>query len=594
MLNQVNLEAVYILKTLILFVISGILAIWLGFFAFDNITMLEYYKNYVFWFLTINIILWVISILKVYSSGSNNAKESIDKFKVFIHSHKIAILMSFILMAASVNFCKPEFRIFADEINLLSDSQNLYEAQECYTTHSVLEYSNGGKIILAAVLDKRPALFPYLISIIHFLTGYRPENAFIINFLTGFLSLILVYYLIQLFWGKYWGISGILCLASYPLFIRYTNSGGFEVFNLLCSLIFFVCLYKFIKSPDALRAEVLLLFVPLLSQSRYESVLALFIALPLVFFVLPRKEYANLGYSFIIFPLLLVAPAWLRLITSNAESWQVDSLEGGFGINWLFVNIKKALEFYFSGKSIYGINYILSYLALIGFVLFVYKLASNKPIYRENTVNKDKEFFSYKTFWLSVFAFYLLHALVRFIYSWIDLTNPIINRLGIIFLPFLVIMSVYLLFEISKKLNYCKYSIFIILLIPYFSGCWSYINIKDSQPYLDFYSCKSLLEKSFPDKNQYILIHYKPNLYTPFGYNSVGYNYYNKPEINKLVKEFYSQNQSKFYLAFQMVDLKTKSTYFPIPDDLDYENIFETIIDNAYILRVSKCVPQQK
>lgn len=90
------------------------------------------------------------------------------------------------------------------------------------------------------------------------------------------------------------------------------------------------------------------------------------------------------------------------------------------------------------------------------------------------------------------------------------------------------------------------------------------------------------------------MIHYKPNLYTPFGYNSVGYNYYNKPEINKLVKEFYSQNQSKFYLAFQMVDLKTKSTYFPIPDDLDYENIFETIIDNAYILRVSKCVPQQK
>ena len=580
------------MKTLILFVISGILAIWFGFFAFDNITMLEYYKDYIFWFLTIDILLWIISLIKVCSSNSSKAKES---FNAFIRNHGITILISFLLMAITTYICKPEFRIFADEINLLSDSQNLYEAQECYTTHSVLEYSNGGKVILAAVLDKRPALFPYLISIIHFITGYRPENAFVLNFLTGFFSLILIYYLIQLFWGKYWGISSMICLASYPLFVRYTNSGGFEVFNLLCSLIFFICLYNFIKIPDAARAEALLLFVPLLSQSRYESVLALFIALPLVFALLPRKEYSNLSYNFIIFPLLLAPPAWLRLITNNAESWQVDSLEGGFGIKWFFLNIKKAFEFYFSGNSNFGINYILSYFAVIGFLIFVYKLISNKPIYNSNSIKEEKESFSDKTFWISVFVFYLLHAVVRFLYSWIDLTNPVINRLGIIFLPFIVIMSVYLFFEISQKLYYFKYAFFILLFIPIFSGCWSYINLKDSIPYLDFNTCNSFLEKNFPDKNQYIIIHYKPNLYTPFGYSSVGYNYYNKPQINSTVKEYYSQNQCKFYLAFQMVDLKTKASYdySLIPEDLESNNIFETIINNTYILRVSKCVPKQ-
>ncbi len=580
---------------MIFFVISGIFALWFGFFAFDNFKMLELYKDYVFWFLTINIILWIISVLRVYSSNSNSPKESINKAKAFLYNHRIAIIISFLLMLVSTYFCKPEFRIFADEINLLSDSQNLYEAQECYTTHSVLEYSNGSKVILAAVLDKRPALFPYLISIIHFLTGYRPENAFVLNFLSGFLSLILLYYLIQLFWGKYWGISGLIFLASYPLFIRYTNSGGFEVFNMLCSLIFFVCLYNFIKNPDATRSEVLLLFVPLLSQSRYESVLALFIALPLVFLVLPRKEYSKLSYNFVIFPLLLVAPAWLRLITNNAESWQVDSLEGGFGINWILVNTQKAFSFYFSRNSNYGINYILSYLAVIGFILFIYKLILNKPIYDEKQQIDDKDHFSYKTFWFSVFTFYLLHALIRFIYSWIDLTNPVINRLGIIFLPILVIMSVYLLFEISKKLIYCKYVFILILLIPYFSGCWSYINKNDLSPYLDFYTCNRFLEKNFPDKSQYILIHYKPNLYTPFGYSSVGYNYYIKPNINTAIKEYFSQNQSKFYLAFQMLDIKTKAPYSNsvIPDELASENIFETDISNSYILRVSKCFPKQ-
>ncbi|MBQ2591647.1 MAG: hypothetical protein II567_00020, partial [Candidatus Riflebacteria bacterium] len=314
--------------------------------------------------------------------------------------------------------------------------------------------------------------------------------------------------------------------------------------------------------------------------------------------VLPRKEYSKLSYNFVIFPLLLVAPAWLRLITNNAESWQVDSLEGGFGINWILINTQKALSFYFSGNSNYGINYILSYLAVIGFILFIYKLILNKPIYDEKQQIDDKEHFSHKIFWFSVFTFYLLHALIRFIYSWIDLTNPVINRLGIIFLPFFVLMAVYILFEISKKFYYSKYVFFIILIIliiPYFSGCWSYINIKDSLPYLDFNTCNSFLEKNYPQKSQYILIHYKSNLYTPFGYNSVGYNYYNKPEINHVIKEYFSQNQSKFYLAFQMLDIKTKkpSQNSVIPDELASDNIFETAINNAYILRVSKCFPKQ-
>ena len=201
------------MSNIICFCISGILAIWFGFFAFEKGIMLTYYKDSVYWFLTINICLWLLSIAKIYSSQNLASKEYLTKIYSFFKNHWIALAVSLVLMVTGTICCKPEFRIFADEINLLSDSQNLYEARECYTTHSLLEYSNGNKIILAAVLDKRPAFFPYLVSIIHLLSGYKPENVFVLNFIIGFISLFLVYYIIQLFFEKYWGIIGTICLG---------------------------------------------------------------------------------------------------------------------------------------------------------------------------------------------------------------------------------------------------------------------------------------------------------------------------------------------------------------------------------------------
>ena len=527
-------------------------------------------------------------------------------------------------MTLGYNFYEPEFRIFADETNLLSDSQNLYEAQKCFSTHSQLEFSNGGKIILAGVLDKRPALFPYLVSIIHSLTGYSPENVFYFNYTIGFLSLFLTYYLIQLFWGKYWGINGLIYLASYPLFIKYTYSGGFEVFNLFCSLILFIIIYEFIKYPESLKAESLLLFIPLISQSRYESIFSLFITLPLVFYLLPIKEYSKLSYKFYMFPLFLIAPAWLRVITNDPVSCQVENLNDRFGFEWFGINLTKAFQFYFSQEENYGINYVISYLAIIGFIIFIWKTFYRKKFkatesFPDNLIVVPNETSSNKLFWIFIILFYLLQALIRFAFCGKDLTNIIINRVGIFFLPFFVIMAIYLLIEICNKYffsdfyfeprfygknkNLCKSKtelkiaqliLFVFILSIYIlaSPSWSDLEKRNYLPYVEFNITKNYLEKNYPNKNEYIILHYKANLYSPFGYSSVGYQYYNKPELHEVIRDFYLKNNAKFFLAFQVVDLKTKIPYknCVIPNDLKSEIIFEDNIQNNYILRVSKCI----
>ena len=48
-------------------------------------------------------------------------------------------------MVFAVFACKPDIRITADETNLISTSQNLYEKKECFVVVSSCETENGKK-----------------------------------------------------------------------------------------------------------------------------------------------------------------------------------------------------------------------------------------------------------------------------------------------------------------------------------------------------------------------------------------------------------------------------------------------------------------
>ena len=392
-------------------------------------------------------------------------------------------------------------------------------------------------MLLKRVIDKRPAFFPYLLSIIHTLLGYRPENIFLLNLIFGILSLFFIYYLIQLIWGKLWGISGLILLASYPLFILYTNSGGFEVFNLFCSLVFFLCCYRFIEKPDVIRAELLILFIPIIGQSRYER----------------------------------------------------------FGLGSFFYNIWKSIIFYFSGEGKYGINVFVSFMALIGFILLLYNYFSkNNRSFEFSEFDYEK----HRVYFVSICVFYILHALVRFVFSWIDLTVPIISRLGIIFLPFFVAMTIVFFVELFKRFGFNKaYALLICVMFPLLN--WHNTPKMNKILFNNYELLKSMkvaydyLEKNFPNKLSYIVLRNKPNLYTPLGFSSVSFENYIEFE-NPILEHFYEKSCS-YFIALQTIDLKTNEPdkSCVIPENLKSELLAEISINPSRILRISKCVPPQ-
>ncbi len=85
----------------------------------------------------------------------------------------------------------PGFKIVMDEVMLAGTSMSMH------LNRSVVVPVRGSNIqgafaIFQGQMDKRQLFFPFLVSILHDLIGYRPENAFVLNGILAFVFLALV------------------------------------------------------------------------------------------------------------------------------------------------------------------------------------------------------------------------------------------------------------------------------------------------------------------------------------------------------------------------------------------------------------------
>ncbi len=580
------------MKNLYLFIIFGIIAVWLGFFQFNNETLNLYYSKSVYYFHSISFILFIFCVVKAFLYDENtdqllDKQVILDSIKRFLGFHWLAIVLSVTIMILSVFACKPDIRITADETNLLSTSQNLYERKECFVVGSSCETENGKKIIFYKKVDKRPAFFSYFLCLIHSLLGYKVENAFLFNSVIGILSLFLLYYLIQIYKGRFWGICGICCLSAYPIFIFYANSAGFDLFNMFCSLVLLLLIYIFIKCPKASYAEILFLWLLILGQSRYESVLSIFIVLPLVFYLMPKTEYSKLTFKTWIFPLLFLPSAWLFRITKDPSYWQLESLSQGFGLKWLFPNLTQAFVYFLTNEVTYGIIPLLSVLGIIGFIFLVLDVFKEKSDFLFGRLNQRET----RLFIAFFILFYLLHAFAKFVYSWTDFTDVTISRQSIIFFPLIIFMAISFLSECNKKYglkkSYCALAAVFLIFIYWpdlrmgcgLSNMNIYNSVRESRRYLELY---------YPNKADYILLLNNPNIFVPFKYSAIKYQDF---ESNKKLIETYLKNKTyKYLIRIQNLDLinKEKNMTFSLPGEFKEEIIYEVQIMRGMLLRLTK------
>lgn len=318
------------------------------------------------------------------------------------------------------------FKILMDEIMLLGTSMSLHFDKLALVPMRGHDLT-GAFEILGGQLDKRPLFQPFLVSLLHDLTGYRPENVFALNTGLTFLLLTLAYQAGRRIAGRAGGAVIVLLLTSLPLLAQNATGGGFEVLNLVMLLATLLLGIRFARQPGGPALNAFLLAGVLLALTRYESVLFLLPVAATLAWVGWRDRRLDLTWTALAGPLFLLPYAWQhQVFASRPGAWELASRPGServFSPAYLPDNLGHALNFLFdpTGENSNSLG-----LALLGCLALPFLLLwLLKALRTLRTLAPER----------AVFAFFVLgllaHTLLLLCYFWGRFDDPVIRRLSL-------------------------------------------------------------------------------------------------------------------------------------------------------------------
>ncbi len=319
------------------------------------------------------------------------------------------------------------FKILMDEIMLLGTSMGMHFDKQAYVPVRAHDLQ-GAFQLLDGQLDKRPLLHPFLVSVLHDLTGYRPENVFVLNAGLAFGLLFLVYAVVRRLAGMMGAVLAVLLLSSLPLLAQSATGGGFDLLNLVMITLTLALAVRYFIRPDRPSQQAMLLSAVLLSQTRYESVLFLIPVGIMLGWVWWRQGRPLLSWETVFVPLLFVPVALHQKIFSARESaWELASQPGfdrPFSLGYAAVNLPHWLNFFFDTTGEHSNAIVLS---VLGFVALPFLL-----LWCWRTMGAARTTGPTIPVAHAIFATgFAAHTLLMLFYFWGRFDDPVIRRLSL-------------------------------------------------------------------------------------------------------------------------------------------------------------------
>lgn len=258
-------------------------------------------------------------------------------------------------------------KILNDEFVLQSTAFNMHYFRDVATM--VRGYEIQGVFLSTDnYLDKRPYFYPFVVSLLHDLTGYRVANAYIVNTLLMPLALGLAFVFGRRLCGWRGAMLTVLLLGSLPLLGQNATGSGMELMNTVMILAAMLLGADYLAAPDDARLSAFLLATVLLAQSRYESALYVVSAGLTVAIVGWRTRQMQLSWTAALTPLLLLPVALQNKVLSNSPVlWELtDKSATRFDLRYVGGNVRGALAFLFNLDAQRANSLTLSILGVLG------------------------------------------------------------------------------------------------------------------------------------------------------------------------------------------------------------------------------------
>ena len=417
-MTQTESPALFSDKRVWLFLLSGAFAVVLGFFAIPGRMAITLVSKLGYWFELVAFVLFLRALWLTFRDDLR----ALSWRKLDWASVALVCLAGIVLLVHETF----GFKIVMDELMLLGTSMSMHLDKTVLTPTRGNDIQ-GAFVILDGIMDKRPLFFPFLLSLLHDITGYRPANAFILNGVLTFVLLGLTNTLGRMLAGRRAGWLGVLLLAGLPLLGQNATGGGFELLNIVMILATLLLGVRWVQKRDGASLSALCYSMLLLGQTRYESLIYVLPVVILVLWVWYDEGRVILSWPVIFAPLLLLPyPLQHRLFELRTSAWQMGSKPEAsqpFSFANIPDNLVHALKFFFGKATDQPNSWTLSLLGVIAAVFFLLFVLRRLPTLRaESPAVVATVIFS--TGFIAQFVFMMC-------YFWGQFDDPVIRRLSL-------------------------------------------------------------------------------------------------------------------------------------------------------------------
>lgn len=314
------------------------------------------------------------------------------------------------------------FKVLYDEYLLSGTAMNMHFHQQA-GLYEITHVLNNEPLGFSPFVDKRPIFFPFLLSMAHRLTGYRPDNAVYLNTFLTFLSLSFLYSYVAKLTNRSYGLVAVCLLAGLPLLAENASGCGFEITNLLLinALLLFATLL--VEKPDSLRLNLLVFTSLLLANTRYESIIYVCVPCMMVLCLWIKNGKPNLTWIAVGSPLFLILPLLINRINFSPEGLLQIDPRIFFNFQNIEHNLKHAIVYLFSFHDSGTNSLLLSCLGVLStstlFVVIVSRLKQFSKL--------PPSFIP-----LIMVSFWIIFSVfIAFMWAWGEWTDPLAARFSL-------------------------------------------------------------------------------------------------------------------------------------------------------------------
>jgi hypothetical protein len=254
-----------------------------------------------------------------------------DTLIAWVKENWPGLVIAFVVTLIAGLAIHPALRVLSDEANLVGTSKNFFATKTATFTVSGKNYYDSYWDIDVAI-DRRPPLFPFLVSLVHVLCGYSYTNVFSFNLMVLPAFVLVSYRLAKSLGGETFAILTALLVVAHPITLITVRSGAFDFLALFFALLVIKSLLDHCREPSPATLAILWMNLCMFAEIRYESGLFIppVVALLFLFRMLSWRMLRPYAFIYALTPAYLLPRVWQVMLGGNVPHQEPGTIAFSF------------------------------------------------------------------------------------------------------------------------------------------------------------------------------------------------------------------------------------------------------------------------